>query len=232
MLLFILELVKQNVNAHGTSIDDYARDCRCHHHEHGYVYGCVYVRENGQYRHDYVRGYCKKKARKIHCDASTFPPPLFYIATPSHSIDTHSQCDIIRLSKMQTQSSHGLTSACIFRFLRREPCRQQQIVHPQLYLKNFISNRREQPAWAAKRNSSTIPVFRSTKSSTSPGASCLTSSPTTKAKKVSGSFGSGWLSVKRIRRKERKGKSKQVTAQGTASLAAPFLMQQALHSRI
>lgn len=146
--------------------------------------------------------------------------------------DTHSQCDIIRLSKMQTQSSHGLTSACIFRFLRREPCRQQQIVHPQLYLKNFISNRREQPAWAAKRNSSTIPVFRSTKSSTSPGASCLTSSPTTKAKKVSGSFGSGWLSVKRIRRKERKGKSKQVTAQGAASLAAPFLMQQALHSRI
>ena len=26
-----------------------------------------------------------------------------------------------------TQSSRGLTSACFFRFLRREPCRQQQI---------------------------------------------------------------------------------------------------------
>ena len=26
--------------------------------------------------------------------------------------------------------AHGLTSACIFRFLRKEPCRQQQIVRP------------------------------------------------------------------------------------------------------
>ena len=49
-----------------------------------------------------------------------------------------------------------------------------------------------------------------------------------KAKKASGSSGSGWLSVKRDRRKERKGKSKQVTEQGAVSLAAPFLMQKTL----
>ena len=98
----------------------------------------------------------------------------------------------------------GLTSACIFRFLRREPRHyQRSSARPQLHLKNFISNRREQPAWAARRSSSTIPVFRNTKSSTSPGVSCLTSSPITKAKKVSGSSGNGWLSVKRNRRKER-----------------------------
>ena len=80
--------------------------------------------------------------------------------------------------------------------------------HPQLHLKNFISNRREQPAWAAGKSSSTIPAFRSTKSSTSPGAFSLTSSPTTRAKKVSGSSGSGWLSVKRDKRKERQGERK------------------------
>ena len=93
--------------------------------------------------------------------------------------------------------------------------------------KNFISNRREQPAWAARRSSSTIPVFRSTRSNTSLGASSLTFSPTTKAKKASGSSGNGRLSVKRNRRKERKGKSKQVTEQGAASLAASFLVLQA-----
>ena len=74
-------------------------------------------------------------------------------------------------------------------------------------LKNFISNRREQATWAAGRSSSTIPVFRSTKSSTLPGAFSLTSSPITKAKKASGSSESGWLSVKRKHRKEREGKA-------------------------
>ena len=141
---------------------------------------------------------------KSDCGTSSFSPLLFYIATPSQAIDAVSQCDIIQESKMQTQSSHGLTSACIFRFLRKEPCYKQQIVrHPQLHLKNFISNRREQPAWAAGKSSSTIPAFRSTKSSTSPGAFSLTSSPITRAKKVSRSSESGLLSVKRIRRKER-----------------------------
>ena len=77
--------------------------------------------------------------------------------------------------------------------------------------KNFILNRRVQPAWAAKRRSSAIPVFRSTRLNTSPGAFSLTFSPTMKAKKVSGSSGNGRLSVKQIRRKERKGKSNQVT---------------------
>ena len=145
---------------------------------------------------------------KSDCGTSSFSPLLFYIATPSQAIDAVSQCDIIQESKMQTQSSHGLTSACIFRFLRREPCRQQQIVrHPQLHLKNFISNRKEQPAWAAGKSSSTIPVFRNTKSSTSPGASSPTFSPTTKVKKASGSSGSGWLSVKQDKRKERQGKA-------------------------
>ena len=67
---------------------------------------------------------------KSDCGTSSFSPLLFYIATPSQAIDAVSQCDIIQESKMQTQSSHGLTSACIFRFLRREPCRQQQIVRP------------------------------------------------------------------------------------------------------
>ena len=141
---------------------------------------------------------------KSDCGTSSFSPLLFYIATPSQAIDAVSQCDIIQESKMQTQSSHGLTSACIFRFLRREPCRQHRSsARPQLYLKNFISNRREQPAWAAKRSSSIIPVFRNTKSNTSPGAFSLTSSPITKAKKVSGSSENGWLCVKRNRRKER-----------------------------
>ena len=81
---------------------------------------------------------------KSDCGTSSFSPLLFYIATPSQAIDAVSQCDIIQESKMQTQSSHGLTSACIFRFLRREPCRQQRSsAKPKLQLKNFISNRRE-----------------------------------------------------------------------------------------
>ena len=67
---------------------------------------------------------------KSDCGTSSFSPLLFYIATPSQAIDAVSQCDIIQESKMQTQSSHGLTSACIFRFLRREPCHQQQIIRP------------------------------------------------------------------------------------------------------
>ena len=67
-------------------------------------------------------------------------------------------------------------------------------------------NRREQPAWAAERSSSTIPVFRSTRLNTSPGASFLIFSPTMKARRASESFGNGRLSVKRNRRKERKGK--------------------------
>lgn len=69
--------------------------------------------------------YSKKNARKTYYCTSTFSPLSFYIIAPSPAIDTHSQCDIIQESKMQTQSSRGLTSACIFRFLRREPCRQQ-----------------------------------------------------------------------------------------------------------
>ena len=73
---------------------------------------------------------------KSDCGTSSFSPLLFYIATPSQAIDAVSQCDIIQESKMQTQSSHGLTSACIFRFLRREPCRQHRSsVRPQLHLK-------------------------------------------------------------------------------------------------
>ena len=92
------------------------------------------------------------------------------------------------------------------------------------HLKNFISNRREQPAWAVERSSSTIPVFRSMRLSTLPGASSLTFSPTTKARKASGSSGNGRLSAKRDRRKERKEKSKQVTEHGAVSLAAPFLI--------
>ena len=127
-------------------------------------------------------------------------------------------------SKCRRRSSRSLTSACIFRF-QKGAMLPVQIIHPQLHPKNFISNRREQPDWAARRSSSTIPVFRSTRLNTLPGASSPTSSPTTKAKKASGSSGSGWLSVKRDRRKERKGKSKQVTEQGAASLEAPFLMQ-------
>ena len=83
---------------------------------------------------------------------------------------------------------------------------QVQIIHPQLHLKNFMLNRREQPAWAARRSASTIPVFRSMRLSTLPGASSLTFSPTTKARRASGSSGNGRLSVKRNRRKERKGK--------------------------
>ena len=73
---------------------------------------------------------------KSDCGTSSFSPLLFYIATPSQAIDAVSQCDIIQESKMQTQSSHGLTSACIFRFLRREPCHQHRpSVHPQLHFK-------------------------------------------------------------------------------------------------
>ena len=94
-----------------------------------------------------------------------------------------------------------------FSVFRKEPCRKcRSSTHPQLHLKNFILNRREQPAWAAKRSSSTIPVFRSTRLNTSPGASFLTFSPTTKARKASGSSGNGRLSAKRDRRKERTGK--------------------------
>ena len=82
----------------------------------------------------------------------------------------------------------------------------QIVRHPQLHLKNFMLNRREQPAWAARRSASTIPVFRSTRSNALLGASSLTFSPTTKAQKASGSSGNGRLSVKRNGRKERKGK--------------------------
>ena len=57
-----------------------------------------------------------------------------------------------------------------------------------------------------------------------PGASSLIFSPTTKARKASGSSGNGRLSAKRDRRKERKGNSKQVTEQGAVNLAAPFLV--------
>ena len=74
--------------------------------------------------------YPNRIVAKSDCGTSSFSPLLFYIATPSQAMDAVSQCDIIQESKMQTQSSHGLTSACIFRFLRREPCRQQQIVRP------------------------------------------------------------------------------------------------------
>ena len=93
-----------------------------------------------------------------------------------------------------------------FSVFRKEPCRKyRSSIHPQLHLKNFILNRKEQPAWAA-RSSSTIPVFRSTRLSTLSGASFLTFSPTTKARRASGSSGNGRLGVKRNRRKERKEK--------------------------
>ena len=68
-------------------------------------------------------------AAKSDCGATAFCSKMS-TSHPSQAIDTHSQCDIIQESKMQTQSSRGLTSACIFRFLRREPCRQQQIIRP------------------------------------------------------------------------------------------------------
>ena len=94
-----------------------------------------------------------------------------------------------------------------FSVFRKESCRKcRSSTHPQLYLKNFILNRREQPAWAVERSSSTIPVFRSMRLNTSPGASFLIFSPTTKARRASESFGNGRLSVKQNRRKERKGK--------------------------
>ena len=130
---------------------------------------------------------------------------------------------------MQTQSSLWLDKRLHFPFLKKGAM-PSAANHPPVHncTLKIISNRREQPAWAAGKSQSTIPVFRNTKSSTSPGVSCPTSWPTTKAKKDSGSSGNGWLIVKRKRRKERQGKSKQVTAQGAASLAAPFLMQKAL----
>lgn len=104
--------------------------------------------------------------------------------------------------------ANGLTSACIFPFLKKGAMPSATDCPPvhNCTLKNFVSNRREQPVWAARRSSSTIPVFRNTKSSTLPVASFLTSSPTTKAKKASRSSRIGWLSVKRNRRKERQGK--------------------------
>lgn len=59
---------------------------------------------------------------------------------------------------------------------------------------------------------------------TLPGVFSQTSSPTMKAQKASGSSGNGKLSVKQNRRKEREGKSKQVTKQGAVNLTAPFLV--------
>ena len=47
------ELVRLCANAHGTLFDDYAHDYRCPHHEHGYEYGCAYVRGC---ECDYARG--------------------------------------------------------------------------------------------------------------------------------------------------------------------------------
>ena len=101
---------------------------------------------------------------------------------------------------------------------------KEQIIHPRT---KFHIEPEGPTVRAAERSSSTIPVFRSTRLNTSPGASSLTFSPTTKARKASGSSGNGRLSAKRNRRKERKGKSKQVTEQGAVSLAAPFLMRPA-----
>ena len=73
---------------------------------------------------------------KSDCGTSSFSPLLFYIATTFQAIDTLSQCDIIQESKnADADQAHGLTSACIFRFLRREPSQQKQIVrHPKLHL--------------------------------------------------------------------------------------------------
>lgn len=132
---------------------------------------------------------------------------------------------IIQPSKNADADQAAAWQASAFSVFRRRPCRKyKSSTHIQSHLKNFISNRREQPAWAAKRSSSSIPVFRSTRLNTSPGASSPTSSPTTKAQKASGSSGNGKLSVKQNRRKEREGKSKQVTKQGAVNLTAPFLV--------
>ena len=148
-----------------------------------------------------------------------------YHIPPLYAIDTRSQyCYNTAKQKCRRRSSRSLTSVCIFRFQKGAVPPVQIVRHPQPHLKNFISNRREQPAWAARRSSSTIPVFRSTRLNTSPGASSLTFSPTTKARKASGSSGNGKLSVKQNRRKEREGKSKQVTKQGAVNLTAPFLV--------
>ena len=149
-----------------------------------------------------------------------------YHIPPLYAIDTRSQyCYNTTKQKCRRRSSRSLTSVCIFRF-QKEALPQVQIIHhPQPHLKNFISNRREQPAWTTRRSSSTIPVFRSMRLNTLPGVFSQTSSPTMKAQKASGSSGNGRLSMKRDRRKEREGKCKRKITQGAASLAALPLMQ-------
>ena len=51
--------------------------------------------------------------------------PLSKLLTPTPNV-------IYNIGKQNADAhqASGLTSACIFRFLRREPCRQQQIVRP------------------------------------------------------------------------------------------------------
>ena len=67
---------------------------------------------------------------KSDCGTSSFSPLLFYIATPSQTIDAVSQCDIIQESKMQTQSSPWLDKRLHFPFLEKGAMPSAKIVRP------------------------------------------------------------------------------------------------------
>ena len=56
---------------------------------------------------------------KSDCGTSSFSPLLFYIATPSQAIDTHSRYGIIQASKMQTPTKPWLDKRLHFPFLEK-----------------------------------------------------------------------------------------------------------------
>jgi len=56
---------------------------------------------------------------KSDCGTSTFSHLFFYIAIPSQAIDTHSQCDIIQESKMQTPIKPQLDKRLHFPFIMK-----------------------------------------------------------------------------------------------------------------